>query len=172
MAVKFCKHRAIGRSGDLDIVQERLSWMDLRASRSNCGIGLSGSRYASFGFFGICLALSTLRFLANNCFAREPRLAPITGRRDGLTKAEFIAKMGIVVEEADETIFWIECLVESGIVRPDLLRELLSEANELVSIFVASRKTARGWLSIIRSPDRPIIRCSYNSLLPTRSRRC
>ena len=60
------------------------------------------------------------------------------------SKAEFIAKMGIVVEEADETIFWIECLVESGIVRPDLLRELLSEANELVSIFVASRKTARG----------------------------
>src|SRR5208282_4038959 len=51
------------------------------------------------------------------------------------SKAEFISKMGIVVEEADETVFWIECLIDSGIVKSDLLAEPLSEANELVAIF-------------------------------------
>jgi four helix bundle protein len=61
----------------------------------------------------------------------------------GRSKAEFIAKMGIVVEEADETVFWIECLIESGIVKPDLLNDILCEANELVAIFAASQKTAR-----------------------------
>jgi four helix bundle protein len=59
------------------------------------------------------------------------------------SKAEFVAKIGIVVEEADETIFWLECLMESGIVKPDLLRDLLAEANELVAIFAASQRTAR-----------------------------
>jgi len=59
--------------------------------------------------------------------------------------------MGIVVEEADETVFWIECLIESGIVKPDLLADLLSEANELLAIFAASQRTARS-----RSGDRAI----------------
>ena len=59
------------------------------------------------------------------------------------SRAEFVSKMGIVVEEADETIFWIECLIESGIVKPELLADLLSEANELVAIFAASQRTAR-----------------------------
>jgi four helix bundle protein len=59
------------------------------------------------------------------------------------SKAEFVSKMGIVVEEADETVFWIECLIESGIVKPDLLADLLSEANELLAIFAASQRTAR-----------------------------
>ncbi|MFI5091102.1 MAG: four helix bundle protein [Terriglobales bacterium] len=59
------------------------------------------------------------------------------------SKAEFVAKMGIVVEEADEIVFWIECLIESGIVKPDLLSDLLSEANELLAIFAASQRTAR-----------------------------
>ncbi len=59
------------------------------------------------------------------------------------SKAEFVAKMGIVVEEADEAVFWIECLMESGIVKSDLLTDLLSEANELLAIFAASQKTAR-----------------------------
>ena len=59
------------------------------------------------------------------------------------SKAEFSAKIGIVVEEADETVFWLECLVESGIVKEELLQDLLKEANELVAIFVASHRTAR-----------------------------
>jgi four helix bundle protein len=59
------------------------------------------------------------------------------------TKAEFVSKMGIVVEEADETVFWIECLIESEIVSASLLKDLLSEANELLRIFSASQRTAR-----------------------------
>jgi len=59
------------------------------------------------------------------------------------SKAEFIAKMGIVVEEADETVFWLELLSESGLVKPAKLVELLSEANQLLAIFAASRRTAR-----------------------------
>lgn len=59
------------------------------------------------------------------------------------SRAEFSAKMGIVVEEADETIFWLECLSESGIVKQELLQELIREANELVAIFAASHSTAR-----------------------------
>ena len=59
------------------------------------------------------------------------------------SKAEFISKMGIVLEEADETVFWIECLIEAGIVKPDLLTDLLLEANELTAIFAASQRTPR-----------------------------
>ena len=57
--------------------------------------------------------------------------------------AEFSAKIGVVVEEADETVFWLECLVESSIVRPELLEDLMKEANELVAIFAASHRTVR-----------------------------
>src|ERR1700749_1191476 len=60
------------------------------------------------------------------------------------SKAEFISKIGVVVEEADETVFWLEMLIESGIVRPKKLQNLLTEATELVAIFTASRKTAKG----------------------------
>jgi len=60
------------------------------------------------------------------------------------SKAEFISKIGIVVEEADEAVFWMECLIESGLAKEALLGDLLAEANELVAIFAASQRTARG----------------------------
>ena len=60
------------------------------------------------------------------------------------SRAEFVSKIGIVVEEADETVFWLECLIESGIVKKELSEDLLTEANELVAIFAASQRTARG----------------------------
>ncbi|HLW54860.1 MAG TPA: four helix bundle protein [Candidatus Angelobacter sp.] len=59
------------------------------------------------------------------------------------SKAEFIAKIGIVIEEADETVFWLEMLIETGIVKPVKLQNLLSEANQLLSIFSASGGTAK-----------------------------
>jgi four helix bundle protein len=59
------------------------------------------------------------------------------------SKAEFSSKIGIVVEEADETVFWLECLLESGIIKEELLHDLLKEANELVTIFSASHRTVR-----------------------------
>src|SRR5215471_64650 len=60
------------------------------------------------------------------------------------SKAEFIAKMGVVVEEADETVFWLEMLVDSGLISANKLKHLQTEANELLAIFAASRGTARG----------------------------
>ena len=58
--------------------------------------------------------------------------------------AEFLAKLGIVEEETDETVYWIELLMESGAVRPELLRDLHAEAGEIVAMVVASIRTARG----------------------------
>jgi four helix bundle protein len=57
--------------------------------------------------------------------------------------ADFIAKMGIVEEEADESIYWMELLVEAGIVKESLLQPLMQEANELLAITVASINTAK-----------------------------
>lgn len=60
------------------------------------------------------------------------------------SKADFIAKMGTVEEEADESAFWIEFAVDGRLVKPELVVDLLDETNQLISIFVASIKTARG----------------------------
>jgi len=57
--------------------------------------------------------------------------------------ADFIAKMGVVEEETDETIYWMELLVESGIVQSDTVGTLMKESNELLAITVSSIKTAR-----------------------------
>ena len=59
------------------------------------------------------------------------------------SRADFIAKMGIVEEEADESVYWIELLVESGSVGDDQVSAMLAEAREIVSIAVSSIKTAR-----------------------------
>ena len=59
------------------------------------------------------------------------------------SRAEFISKMSVVLEEADETVFWIELLVETEIIRPEPAQELLNEANQLVAIFGASLRTAK-----------------------------
>jgi len=59
------------------------------------------------------------------------------------SKAEFTAKMGVVVEETDETVFWLELLVETGVVPMSKMEGLISEANELLAIFAASRRTVR-----------------------------
>ena len=61
----------------------------------------------------------------------------------GRSKPDFISKAGIALEEADESLYWMELLVESGIVHSERVRELMKEANELVAIFTASIKTAR-----------------------------
>jgi len=63
------------------------------------------------------------------------------------SKAEFYAKLSIVVEEADESAFWMEILVEAEIVKPDELTHLADEASQILKIVSASRKTAgeRKW---------------------------
>jgi len=60
------------------------------------------------------------------------------------SRAEFAAKISMVVEGADETLYWLELLNESGLITSDRWAQFLREANELVAIAVSSRKTAKG----------------------------
>jgi four helix bundle protein len=59
------------------------------------------------------------------------------------SRAAFVAKLSIVVEEADETVFWIEFIRDEGLVSEDRLAPLHQEASELFAIFFSSRQTAR-----------------------------
>jgi four helix bundle protein len=58
------------------------------------------------------------------------------------SKLEFIAKIGIVEEEADESAFWMEHIIEGELLKPQLVQSLLIEANELAKIMASSRKSA------------------------------
>ena len=60
----------------------------------------------------------------------------------GRSKAEFVAKLGIVIEEADESGFWLELIIEGELLRAELVQPLLDEANELTSIMTRSHMTA------------------------------
>jgi len=60
------------------------------------------------------------------------------------SNAEFIAKMGIVEEECDESLFWMELVIEAGLLPEEQLKDLMQEGDELLAITVASIKTARG----------------------------
>jgi len=59
------------------------------------------------------------------------------------SKAEFISKISIVVEEADETVFWLELLTDTAVVPTEKLSLLIKEANELLAICAASLRTAK-----------------------------
>ena len=59
------------------------------------------------------------------------------------SNADFIAKLGIV-EETDESVFWIEMLVDTKLVKPSLVEDLLDEGKQLTAIWVSSINTARG----------------------------
>ena len=59
------------------------------------------------------------------------------------SRPEFLAKLAIVLEEADESAFWLELLVDAGLIPERKLSELRQEANQLVAIFNASRTTAK-----------------------------
>ena len=62
------------------------------------------------------------------------------------SKLDFIAKMAIVEEEADEALYWMELLEALGLNAADVLRRLKDEASQLTAIVVASKKTARAGL--------------------------
>ena len=59
------------------------------------------------------------------------------------SRAEFAARIGVVTEEADESGFWLEMLVDAEIVRPALLKDLLQESKELTAIFTATLESVR-----------------------------
>ena len=59
------------------------------------------------------------------------------------SQPEFVAKLGIVIEEADECAYWFELLAETRIIAAEKLRPLMQEADELTAIFNAARNTSR-----------------------------
>jgi len=58
------------------------------------------------------------------------------------TKKAFISKISIVIEEVDESLFWIEFIQDEKLLLPEICKSLLKEADELTRIFISSRKTA------------------------------
>jgi four helix bundle protein len=58
------------------------------------------------------------------------------------SKPEFIAKLGVVEEEADETVFWLELIIETELLRTAKVKRLLNEASDIVAIMASSKKTA------------------------------
>ena len=74
----------------------------------------------------------------------------------GRSKAEFISKLGTVEEEADESAFWMELIIEGGMMSQKRVDPLLKEANELVAIMAASRKSAIRSQSQIANPKSKI----------------
>lgn len=67
------------------------------------------------------------------------------------SKSEFIAKLGTVVEEADESAFWLELIMEGRILRRELVAALWQEAEEITAIMTQSRKTAESTLKTPKS---------------------
>jgi four helix bundle protein len=58
------------------------------------------------------------------------------------SKPEFVAKLGVVEEEADENAFWLELTIETGLLNPGKVTPLLAEAGEIVAMMASSKKTA------------------------------
>lgn len=61
----------------------------------------------------------------------------------GQSKASFISKLSIVLEECDESCFWMELIIDERLLKKKLVASLLQEGEELRAIFITSRKTAR-----------------------------
>jgi four helix bundle protein len=63
--------------------------------------------------------------------------------QQGRSRAEFLAKLGIVLEEADECVYWLELVMEAGLMKSNLVESLHQEACELAAIFTACVKTTK-----------------------------
>ena len=61
------------------------------------------------------------------------------------SKPDFVSKMGTVEEEADETMYWMELLIDAEIVNRTRVADLLNEADQILSIVISSIKTAKGY---------------------------
>ena len=88
----------------------------------------------------------------------------------GRSKAEFVAKLGVVVEEADESGYWLELIIEGHLLGGKLVEPLLQEANELTAIMVSSGIHATNSSSCLSRSVKPR-RESTISTTPVRLRR-
>lgn len=62
------------------------------------------------------------------------------------SKASFTSKLSIVIEEADESLFWSEFIIEENLIKTEIANTLIKEAGELTAIFISSRKTIQNSL--------------------------
>ena len=72
--------------------------------------------------------------------------------RRSRSPADFIAKLGIVEEEADECLYWMELLIDSGLVPAARLESLRDEGNQILAIIIASIRTARARKATLNRP--------------------
>ena len=107
----------------------------------------SRTKQFALRIFRLCEALpqSTAGWAIGKQIVRSAMSVGANYRAAGRARsdAEFLAKLGIVEEEADETCYWLELIVESELVKPGLVQPLLAEANELVAIVVTMRKSVK-----------------------------
>src|SRR5262249_37427437 len=59
----------------------------------------------------------------------------------GRSKPDFISKLGITLEEADESLYWLEIIAETGILKLEAVSDLMDEARQLIAIFVSGLNT-------------------------------
>ena len=59
------------------------------------------------------------------------------------SQADFISKIGVVEEESDESLYWLELIVEAGLMKKERVQDIMKEADELTAIFAASMKSAK-----------------------------
>lgn len=110
----------------------------------NCASVRNSSPCAYSNYFEHCRILRKRRFWASSCFGLQPPWPRTTEPWDAhRSRADFVSKLGIVLEEADESVFWIELLTEGEIVAEARLEALHKEAQEIMTIFAASFHTAR-----------------------------
>jgi len=81
---------------------------------------------------------------------------------------EFVARIGVVVEEADESLYWLELLTDVGIFSKKRLAPLTQEAESLVAIFSASQQTARANLRMANRGTRSITQSPNHSITQSR----
>lgn len=147
-------NRAIESSDDLGS-----KW---RAFRNKCGRVRSNSRCVSFSCFEHYPGRKRAESWEGNCFVPEPPWLLTTAQPGARSRAEFAAKIGTVVEETDETVFWLDLIVKAGVVRADRVTDLVCEANELLKNLLGLSTDSESEMTsdypITRSPDDSLTR--------------
>jgi four helix bundle protein len=110
----------------------------------SCALGLSHLRFGSLSFIDRFRDPPMRRSWGSSFYGCGTSVAAnYRASCRARSRAEFAARIGIVVEEADESGFWLEMLAEAGIIRMALLKELLEESKELTAIFTATQHIVR-----------------------------
>jgi len=100
-------------------------------------------QFVLLGLLDLCLETGKATLSESNCCAPEPLSLQIIELSAGRGLRPSLSKMNVVVEEADETVFWLEFLVDTDLVVREKLGPLIEEGNELLAICAASLRTAK-----------------------------